>query len=124
MSSFICFAIQVFLVVEKEINWTNYDENDISDEIEGLEGYETDSVPTSVAQYFLTPLGKRFVEEKLLKVLNATQKDILTVFKERITKMSLKDILGYVYRKYPDYTKNSLIKEKVLGNDGEKAPRT
>jgi uncharacterized protein YwgA len=105
-------------IKERELNIVDSEELDVTDDLEGIEDVNDKLVggnPT-VEQFVLTDRGKNFVKEKILSLLTSTQIEILTKFKERIITMPLKDILSYVYRKYPDFIENSLIKEQVLGN--------
>lgn len=67
-------------------------------------------------EYKITDVGKGFVEKELLIGLTDEQRGILEAFKRKITEMPIKQILYYVYAKYPEYTEKSLIKDEVLGN--------
>ena len=67
-------------------------------------------------QYSLLKKGKDYVEREILPLLTKEQIQILQQFKTQITETSIKAILRYVYTKYPEMTKNSLIKDEVLGN--------
>lgn len=67
-------------------------------------------------KYYLTPIGKKYVEKKLWGKLTDKQVELLKELKARINKASLNSILEYVYRKYPKYTERSLIKEEILGH--------
>lgn len=69
-------------------------------------------------QYAITSLGGKYVEEKILRFLPQNTIKLLTKFKNKIVKTSVKDILRYVYTKYPDSAKNSLIRKDILG-DGD-----
>lgn len=66
-------------------------------------------------QFSLTELGKEFVEKKLISELDNKQLEILDEFKKRCTSASLKALLKYVYSRYPETTKNSTIRDEVLG---------
>ncbi len=68
-------------------------------------------------KYEIAPTGCRFVEEKLLNDLSPEQMELLRKFKSKITSLSPKQILKYVYTKFPQYAKNSLIKHEVLGDE-------
>ena len=68
-------------------------------------------------KYEVADLGSRFVEEQILPSTTDEQLSILEQFKNKINSLSPKRILKYVYTKYPDYAKNSLIREEVLGNE-------
>lgn len=67
-------------------------------------------------EYRITDVGKGFVEKELLTDLTDEHKEILETFKRKITEMPIRQLLYYVYTKYPDYTEKSLIKDEVLDN--------
>lgn len=64
--------------------------------------------------YKITDLGKKFIESGELGSLSSTQKNLLSEFKSRCQRVSLNDLIQYVYQKYPKYTVNSKIKDKYL----------
>ncbi|KFI37033.1 hypothetical protein HX99_03730 [Peptococcaceae bacterium SCADC1_2_3] len=64
--------------------------------------------------FALSPLGKRFVEENVIKELSENQLNALEMFKSNCTKVELSILLKYVYKKYHEYTSQSRIKQKVL----------
>lgn len=66
-------------------------------------------------KYFLTEIGKKYVEKNLYQVLSQQQKSMLDTTKKRFNEASLTKIIEYVYRKYPDSTTKSKIAKKVLG---------
>lgn len=68
-------------------------------------------------EYSITDIGSGFIEQELIKNISLEQMDILKQFKRKITEMPIKQLLYYVYTKYPQYTENSLIKDKVLQID-------
>ena len=68
-------------------------------------------------KYEIVGLGIKFVEQELLPQITDDQKQILESFKNKIISLSPKQILKYVYTKYPKYAENSLIKSEVLGNE-------
>lgn len=68
-------------------------------------------------QYVLENLGTSFVKEKILPNVSDNIIKFLTDFKRKIVSLSPKAILKYVYTNYPDYTKNSVIKDEVLGSE-------
>lgn len=68
-------------------------------------------------KYEIERLGIDFVEQKILPNVTKEQKEILEMFKSKITSLSPKQILKYVYTKYPEFTENSLIKDEVLGHE-------
>lgn len=71
----------------------------------------------SYYRYQLLSTGERFVKENIINELTAEQINILSQFKQKITELSPKQILKYVYTKYPKYTEKSLIKKEVLDNE-------
>jgi hypothetical protein len=68
-------------------------------------------------KYEIDDLGSKFVEEQLLPVLTHIQIKILERFKKKIITLSSKQILKYVYTKYPEYAKNSFIKSEIFINE-------
>lgn len=67
-------------------------------------------------EYCIADRGIGFTENELLPKMTEEQIQILVEFKKKITEMPIKQLLYYVYTKYPDYTKKSLIKDEVLNN--------
>lgn len=65
-------------------------------------------------QYELLKRGADYVQSKIEPRFIQDQIEVLTDFKNRINQTPIKAILRYVYAKYPDMTKNSLIKDEVL----------
>jgi len=70
-------------------------------------------------QYEIDGLGKQYVEKKIIPLLNSEHIKLLEMFKRKIVKTSAKNILCYVYTKYPESAKNSIIKKDILGDDDE-----
>ena len=68
-------------------------------------------------KYQMLDLGADYVSEKIYPQLTAEQLVMLLQFKKKITSLSPKQILRYVYTKYPDFTSNSLIKNEVFDDD-------
>jgi uncharacterized protein len=68
-------------------------------------------------KYELTKVGEDYVNEKLISSISDKQFEMLEKFKKQIEKISIKDLLHYVYVNYPEYTKNSLIKDEVLNSE-------
>lgn len=65
-------------------------------------------------KYQILSTGERFVNERILPDITPEQIRILSDFKKKITSLTPKQILKYVYLKYPEYAENSLIKDEVL----------
>ena len=68
-------------------------------------------------QYVIEKMGISFVKERILPNVSNDIIQLLTDFKKKINSLSPKAILKYVYTNYPDYTKNSVIKDEVLGSE-------
>lgn len=65
-------------------------------------------------RYSLTSDGIRFSEEVLRPRFDLIQWSFLQEFKARCNSVRLSALVRYVYTRYPDYTKNSLIRDRVL----------
>ena len=70
----------------------------------------------SYREYCITDIGSGFVESELLEKLTSSQLELLQQYKKKITEMTMKQLLHYVYTRYPQYAEKSLIKDEVLGN--------
>lgn len=68
-------------------------------------------------KYSLLKMGENFVVENILPSVSVEQKALLETFKKKITSIYPKQLLKYVYSKYPDYTTKSLIKNEVLDDE-------
>ena len=79
-------------------------ENVFDNEVEEQERYES--------SYSLSDAGKKYIEENIWNTFLDGQKDILRRFKAQINKISLNGLLRYVYTKYPETTKKSVIADK------------
>ena len=67
-----------------------------------------------IEEFYLTEIGKRYVKEKIIPILSENQLEALEKFKSTLNGISLQKILRYVYNKYPRYSADSEIKEKIL----------
>lgn len=67
-------------------------------------------------RFTLTKRGREFVELNLYSGISDQQKKILCEFKKKALSASLRVLLKYVYKNYPEFTKASVIKEAVLGS--------
>ena len=72
----------------------------------------------SYREYRIAAIGSGFVENELLEKITSPQLELLQQYKKKITEMTLKQLLHYVYTRYPQYAEKSLIKDEVL-DDGE-----
>ena len=68
-------------------------------------------------KYSLLKMGESYVVNNILPSVNGEQRALLETFKKKITSIYAKQLLKYVYSKYPDYTTKSLIKNEVLDNE-------
>lgn len=94
----------------------NWEESSFIDEtVEQEDGYIRQN--GKHLKYEIESLGVDFVEQKILPNVTPKQKEILEMFKSKITSLSPKQILKYVYTKYPEFTENSLIKDEVLRHE-------
>ncbi len=89
-----------------------------------MRGFENDNLGINdytheIEKYTLSGEGKKVITspQKWFSWTNLTepQREILVRFKTSIIHKTLQTILHYVYTRYPDSTKNSLIKNQVLG---------
>ena len=67
-------------------------------------------------EYSITDTGSGFVEQELSEKISPQQLELLKQYKKKITEMTLKQLLHYVYTRYPEYAEKSLIKNGVLNN--------
>lgn len=67
-------------------------------------------------EYRILESGSGFVEKNILCEISDEQLAIMKRFKKKITDMTIKQLLYYVYTTYPQYTERSIIKDEVLHN--------
>ena len=67
-------------------------------------------------EFLLTNKGKEFTKDNLYNYLSSSQKDLLRNFKSKLNSASLRAILHYVYKKYPEMSQNSQIKPSIVGH--------
>ena len=68
-------------------------------------------------EYVIAEKGVEYYESVIKNQLNQAVIELLEQFKKKIVRISVKNLLYYVYSKYPDMTVNSIIKKDVLGSD-------
>lgn len=68
-------------------------------------------------KYYILKTGEKYVEEEILPIMNNNQVDLLKCFKKKITSLYPKQLLKYVYSRYPEFTKNSLIIDEVFDDE-------
>ena len=64
--------------------------------------------------YSLTQKGRDFVEGSILPRTNPDDVAAIERIRSRFASYSLRDLLRYVYRKYPEWTVNSEIRDQIL----------
>lgn len=65
-------------------------------------------------QFELTDDGKRYYQALLKEMPRGTERK-LQQFKQAFATMSLRQLLRYVYERYPQYTDKSIIRRQVMG---------
>lgn len=69
--------------------------------------------PYATRDFVLTERGQKYYRA-LISELPSGVEDALCEFKERFGGLPLRQLIRYVYQKYPRYTEKSLIKDEVL----------
>ena len=73
-----------------------------------------DDDPYATRDVALTDLGKRYYRALLEELPDGTE-DELRRFKTRFASIPLRQLVRYVYQKYPEFTGKSLIRQDILG---------
>lgn len=73
-----------------------------------------DDAPYTSREFELTERGNRYFQA-LLKVVPAEAREQVRKIKDRFSSMPLRQLVRYVYERYPAFTVNSKIKDKILG---------
>lgn len=74
----------------------------------------TEDSEYSYDKFWLSDIGKKYIEEKILHKLSHEQLSIISDIKRKYNSMSLNDLLEYVYKTYPKYAEKSIIRDTVL----------
>ena len=69
--------------------------------------------------YSLSKGGVAYVQEKIWGRFSQSQRDKLQEFKKQINLISLDSLLRYVYNKYPEDARKSLIADKYIKKEDE-----
>lgn len=69
--------------------------------------------PYATRNFDLTELGCKYYEA-LIRVLPEGTESTLSDFKARFGALPLRQLIRYVYKKYPDYTEKSVIGDEIL----------
>lgn len=88
--------------------------NEDSWEMDELIG-EQPSAPYTTRDFALTERGRRYYEALRKEFLDAETERELGNFKEKFGSVPLRQLIRYVYTRYPDQIGKSLIKDTVLG---------
>jgi hypothetical protein len=75
---------------------------------------ETPSDPYATRNFELTERGRRYYNA-LVSELPHGAADDLREFKSRFAGLPLRQLIRYVYERYPDFTDKSIIRDDVLG---------
>lgn len=75
---------------------------------------ERPSDPYATRNFELTELGRRYYDA-LMRDLPPTVAHELQEFKARFAALPLRQLIRYVYERYPDFTDKSIIRDDVLG---------
>ena len=67
----------------------------------------------STRNFALTDRGERYYEA-LIRELPPTTEKAVGSFKAQFAALPLRQLVRYVYKRYPDYTHKSLIKDEIL----------
>lgn len=90
------------------------DDNEDAWESEELIGDQPDS-PYTTRDFALTDRGRRYYEALRQEVLTEEKERELSQFKERFGSLPLRQLIRYVYNRYPELTEKSLIRDQILG---------
>lgn len=113
-SSIDFIQVQDLFEAEEMSNVDNIVEKEFIDEC--YEDEEETKSESNFWEYRITELGSGFVEDELLPKITDKQKNLMEQYKKKITEMPIKQLLYYVYTRYPEYTEKSMIKDEVLNN--------
>jgi len=76
--------------------------------------FETNDDPYATRNFELTERGWRYYK-KLLEELPEGTEEELSRFKSDFAALPLRQLIRYVYEKYPSFTDKSLIRDEILG---------
>ena len=74
-------------------------------------------------KYYLSPSGKKYVEENVWQIFSDNQTNNLLKFKGQINSISLDSLLNYVYNKYPEDAAKSRIAERYIQKEDDENAR-
>lgn len=70
--------------------------------------------PYATRKFSLTDRGRKYYQALISELPQSTERT-LTRFKEQFGAMPLRQLVRYVYQRYPEYTDKSLIRDDILG---------
>ena len=73
-----------------------------------------EDAPFANREFTLTDRGRRYFQV-LCKGLEESVLEEVSRIKDRFASIPLRQLVRYVYTKYPEYTEKSIIKEEILG---------
>lgn len=79
--------------------------------IVGLTGPDA---PYVSREFRLTPLGTRYYDA-LVKALDASVVQSVSAVKNQFAALPLRQLIRYVYQRFPEFTEKSKIKDEILG---------
>lgn len=87
--------------------------------IDGLDSSNefTNNADGKCMKYSIDKIGIEYVKSQIIDYVPQETQNLLSAFKTKIIATNIKDILRYVYIKYPEQTVKSLIKDDVLGHE-------
>ena len=89
------------------------------DDADEWEAASFDEEEKNELSYSLSKGGVAYVQDRIWDRYSQSQKDKLQEFKKQINLISLDALLRYVYNKYPDDARKSLIADKYLKKEDE-----
>lgn len=102
-------SIRGILQINKDKKGSKIESVDLNPLLDDDETPEDSGVKT----YKLSEKGEK-LGKAIFEALSEEEKNYLITFKAIYNQMNLSDLLGLVYRKYPETTKKSRIKNKML----------
>jgi DNA primase catalytic subunit len=75
---------------------------------------EGDLDPYTTRDFTLTPRGEQYYTA-LLSELPPNAEKVLSDFKHRFARLPLRQLVRYVYERYPQFTDQSEIRDEILG---------
>lgn len=100
------------IIRRSELEYWIRDDGDKADEENDHDSDEGAMRHVLSDRFSLTELGER-IGQDLLKSMSDEERILLTEFKARFNSLSLRQLLRFVYSKFPDFTIHSAIKDNL-----------